>query len=111
MLAASAFPQGDLSRPGTNTAKWRFQPEPKLSRGAVKKIAKTVGLLSFVFTVKQDGTPSDVKTVRSVDAEIDEAYRLALLKSLFWPATRDGAPIESQFWADVAFGGVHQTEK
>jgi TonB family protein len=79
----------------------RFKIEPEYTKQARK--AKLQGLVAVSFTVDTQGNPKDIRVVRSLGKGLDEKAVEALKKWVFYPATKDGAPIDYKATVDFSF--------
>jgi TonB family protein len=56
------------------------------------------------FTVKKDGSVSDIKVIRSVNPELDaEAIRVISAMPKWKPAEQNGTPVDARFQMPIVF--------
>src|SRR6266536_492050 len=76
-----------------------YDPEyPKTPLGNRK-----VGTIVLQLIVGSTGIPLEIKVLRSLRAELDDAAIEAVRKWKFAPATKDGEPVASQIQLEVSF--------
>ena len=78
-----------------------FSPEPEYSDEASK--AKFQGTCVLSLMVDVDGTPRDIKVVKSLGKGLDEKAIDAIKTWKFEPATRNGVPVKTQIEVAVDF--------
>jgi TonB family protein len=79
----------------------QFKVEPEYSEEARQARLEGTSLLSA--TVGADGTPRDLKTLRSLGLGLDEKAIAAVAKWRFRPATKNGEPIDTKTQIEVNF--------
>lgn len=79
----------------------RVRIEPEYTKAAKK--AKIEGLVTLECVVGTDGVPREVMVTRPLNDELDANAVEALKRSLFWPATLDGKPVEGKATVDFSF--------
>jgi protein TonB len=85
----------------TQPPRIRFKVEPEYTRKALRK--KLQGLIVVDLTVDTEGNPKDIHVVRSLGMGLDEKAVEAVKKWVFFPATKDGTPVDSPITVDVSF--------
>ena len=78
-----------------------FRPEPEYSEEARK--AKWQGAVLLSLVVDEDGTPKDIKVVRSLGLGLDQKAIEAVQKWRFKPGLKDGKPVPVSANIEVNF--------
>jgi outer membrane biosynthesis protein TonB len=68
---------------------------PDLEKYARKQVRGTVIVAETV--IKEDGTVGDIRLLRGVDPEMDQAFMDSLEEYIFEPATLDGKPVPVRY--------------
>lgn len=107
--AAPAMPQAQdddsskVHRPGRDVKPPRLRKEVKPQYSERAKAEKIEGEVLMECVVKADGTVGDIKIVRSLDAELDQAAVDAARHWEFDPGTRNGKPVDVLVTIAMAF--------
>jgi periplasmic protein TonB len=78
-----------------------YSPDPEFPEKERKAGHQGTVLLGLV--VHSDGLPGDIKVLRTLSPEFDNAAMDAVKKWKFSPATRDGKPVNMQIKVEVNF--------
>jgi TonB family protein len=78
-----------------------YSPDPAYSDEASK--AKFQGTCVVSLTVSADGSPQDVKVVKSLGKGLDEKAIDTIKTWKFQPGTKDGVPLATQIQIEVTF--------
>lgn len=99
LMAVSLLGAQELSR--STSPRIVYKVEPQYSREA--RQAGLEGSVVLRIIVGADGTPRDLKVVRSLGLGLDEKAIAAVSKWHFAPATKSGEPVEIQAQIEVNF--------
>ncbi|HLX85218.1 MAG TPA: energy transducer TonB [Terriglobales bacterium] len=86
---------------GVSAPKEIYAPEPEYSEEARK--VKHMGVVVLQLTVGPDGTPRDIRVVRTLGLGLDEKAIEAVKKWRFDPAKKDGKPVAVSVNIEVNF--------
>jgi len=86
---------------GVSAPRTLFSPDPEYSEEARR--AKFQGTVVLWLIVGADGTPRDMRVVRSVGMGLDEKALDAVRTWRFEPARKDGQPVAVQINVEVSF--------
>jgi TonB family protein len=78
-----------------------YSPDPEYTEKARKEGKEGTVLLKMV--VGSNGLPRDIKVIRSLDSDLDEAAVNSVTKWKFAPGTKDGAPVAVQIVVEISF--------
>lgn len=96
LLASTVFMFAQIKPPEI-----RFDIQPEYTKAARK--AKLQGFVTLSLIVDKQGNPREIHVIRPLGKGLDENAVEALKKWVFFPATKDGAPIDYKAQVDVTF--------
>jgi TonB family protein len=104
VLCPAAYAQQEqVFKPGDGVVAPRLNKEVKPVYPVSARLALAEGVVHLECVVRVDGTPGDIRVVKSVHPALDEAAMRALSEWRFVPGTKDGRTVPVLVEVEVAF--------
>jgi TonB family protein len=100
-VAPTATSESHADRVVVTNPRATYSPDPKFPKKARKGHKK--GEIVFSLVVGADGIPRDIKLMRGLSPELDEAALDALKEWRFTPGMKDGKPVAVQVTVQINF--------